>query len=407
MVPTSEHNWSAERVRGNFRIDAFSGVMAGVYLGVIVAFLPVVIRRMGGSTEDVALVVAGPFIGHLFSPVFGYLLARFRPVRITAVTATLARSLFLVGVLVAATPFALALVSVTMWVIAVANMASYATLMQGIYPDSERASAMGKVRVGASIASIASATLAGLFIDSVPATFVFAVATIVSLPGAIAFGRIRHDPPAVPSARRRPSQIARDVWRDHRYRRLLLSFTIFGFGNLMNAALYPILLVDHFNAPNSFVGFMTALQAGSAVIAYFVWGRFIDRGSSLRMTVINTALVLLMPLGYLLAPSTPFLLPVAVIAGITNAGGDITFFTNIVQLAPRERVGDYAVAQSSLMGIRGTIAPFAASALLPAFSPQMVMIGAMGLMVAGLVVMDRAVRRATAERPPVLEVVPA
>jgi hypothetical protein len=98
---------------------------------------------MGGSTEDVALVVAGPFIGHLFSPVFGYLLARFRPVAITAVTATVARTLFLVGVLVVATPFALAFVSVTMWIIAVANMASYATLMQGIYPDSERGSAMG------------------------------------------------------------------------------------------------------------------------------------------------------------------------------------------------------------------------------------------------------------------------
>ena len=407
-MPTAERNWSAERVRSNFRIDAFSGVMAGVYLGVIVAFLPVVIRRMGGSAEDVALVVAGPFVGHLFSPVFGYLLARFRPVRITAVTATLSRSIFLVGVLIAATPLALAFVSVTMWVIAVANMASYATLMQGIYPDSERASAMGKVRIGASIASIASATLAGLFIDSVPATIVFAVATLISLPGAIAFGWIRHDPPAVLPVRHRPSRIARDVWRDHRYRRLLISFTIFGFGNLMNAALYPILLVDHFNAPNSFVGFMTALQAGSAVIAYFVWGRFIDRGSSLRMTVINTALVLLMPLGYLLAPSTVFLLPVAIVAGITNAGGDITFFTNIVQLAPRERVGDYAVAQSSLMGIRGTIAPFAASALLTAFSPQAVMVGAIGLMVAGLVVMDRAVRAATAPTPvPVLEIAPA
>jgi MFS family permease len=366
-VPTAERNWSAERVRSNFRIDAFSGVMGGIYLGVIVAFLPVVIRRMGGSAEDVALVVAGPFIGHLFSPVFGYLLARFRPVAITAVTATLARTIFLVGVLVAATPFALAFVSVTMWIIAVA----------------------------------------GLFIDSVPATIVFAVATAISLPGAIAFGRIRHDPPAIPTVRHHPSRIARDVWRDHRFRRLLLSFTIFGFGNLMNAALYPILLVDHFNAPNSFVGYMTALQAGSAVIAYFVWGRFIDRGSSLRMTVISTALVLLMPLGYLLAPSTLFLLPVAIVAGITNAGGDITFFTNIVQLAPRERVGDYAVAQSSLMGVRGTIAPFAASALLTAFSPQMVMVGAMGLMVAGLVVMDRAVRAATAQPTAVLEVAPA
>jgi MFS family permease len=400
-----DRNWSAERVRSNFRIDSFSGVMAGVYLGVIVAFLPVVIRRMGGSTGDVALVVAGPFIGHLFSPVFGYLLARFRPVRITAVTATLSRSIFLVGVLIAATPFALAFVSVTMWVIAVANMASYATLMQGIYPDSERASAMGRVRIGASIASIASATLAGLFIDNVPATVVFAVATLVSLPGAIAFGRIRHDPPDIRPVRYRPSRIARDVWRDHRYRRLLLSFTIFGFGNLMNAALYPILLVDHFNAPNSFVGFMTALQAASAVVAYYLWGRFIDRGSSMRMTVINTALVLLMPLGYLIAPTTLFLLPVAIVAGVTNAGGDIMFFTNIVQLAPRERVGDYAVAQSSLMGLRGTIAPFAASVLLTMFSAQSVMVFAMGLMVAGLVVMDRAVRLATAKPAPVLEAV--
>jgi MFS family permease len=406
-VPNSERNWHAERVRRNFRIDAFSGLMAGVYLGVIVAFLPVVVRRMGGSNEAVALVVAGPFIGHLFSPVFGYLLARFRPVMITAVTSTLSRAIFLVGLLVAVTPFALAFVTVTMWIIAVANLASYATLMQGIYPDSERASAMGKVRMGVSIASIASATLAGLFIDIVPATIVFAIATIVSLPGAIAFGWIRHDPPAIPPVRHRPSQIARDVWRDRRYRRLLLSFTVFGFGNLMNAALFPILLVDHFNAPNSFVGFMTALQAASAIIAYFVWGRFIDRGSSLRMTVINTALVLLMPLGYLLAPSTLFLLPVAVVAGITNAGGDITFFTNIVQLAPRERVGDYAVAQSSLMGMRGTIAPFAASALLGAFTPQVVMVGAMGLMVAGLVIMDRTVRSIHGEPRPVLEVAPA
>ena len=402
-----DRNWSAERVRANFRIDAFSGVCAGVYLGVVVAFLPVVVRRMGGSTEAVALVVAGPFIGHLFSPVFNYLLAKVPPVRVTAITATISRLIFLVGVLVVTTPLALALVSVTTWVIAVANMGSYAMLMQGIYPDSERASAMGKVRVGVSIASIASATLAGIFIDAFPATLVFAVAAAISLPGGLAFGRIKHEMPALPAIRRRPSHIARDVWRDRRYRRLLVSFTIFGFGNLMNYALYPILLVDHFNASNSFVGFMTALQSGTAVAAYFVWGRFIDRGSSLRITVISTALGLLMPLGYLFAPNVWFLLPVAAIAGITNAAGDITFFTNIVQLAPRDRIGDYAVAQSSLMGLRGTVAPFIASFLLTAFAPQSVLVFAMGLMAIGLLVMQRAVRLALAtptmgfEVPPV------
>lgn len=401
-----ERNWSAERVRANFRIDAFSGVMAGVYVGVIAAFLPVVVRRMGGSTTDVALVVAGPFVGHLFSPVFGYLLARYAPVRITAVTAVAGRLVFLVGVLVVTTPFALALVSVTMWVISVANLASYATLMHGIYPDSERASAMGKVRIGVSIASITSATLAGLFIDEVPATIVFALAAAIAIPGGIAFGFIKHERPAIPPVGRRPSRIARDVWNDRRFRRLMLSFTVFGFGNLMNAAIYPILLVDHFNAPNSFVGYMTALQWGAAIIAYYVWGRYIDRGSSLRLTVFNTAIVLLMPLGYLLAPNMYFLLPVAVVAGVTNAGGDITFFTNVVQLAPRDRIGDYAVAQSSLMGMRGTIAPFAASALLASFAPQTVMVFAIGLMVIGLVIMDRAVRSLGAAGP-VLEIAPA
>lgn len=402
-----DRNWSAERVRANFRIDAFSGVCAGVYLGVVVAFLPVVVRRMGGSTEAVALVVAGPFIGHLFSPLFNYLLAKVPPVRVSALTSTISRLIFLVGVLVVTTPMALALVSATTWVIAVANMGSYAMLMQGIYPDSERASAMGKVRVGVSIASIASATLAGIFIDAFPATLVFAVAAAISLPGGLAFGLIRHEMPAIPAVRRRPSQIARDVWHDRRYRRLLLSFTIFGFGNLMNYALYPILLVDHFNASNSFVGFMTALQSGTAVVAYFVWGRFIDRGSSLRTTVFATALGLLMPLGYLLAPNVWFLLPVAAIAGITNAAGDITFFTNIVQLAPRDRIGDYAVAQSSLMGFRGTIAPFAASTLLTVFAPQSVMMFAMGLMAIGLFVMQRAVRIALRSPQPILEVIPA
>ena len=397
-----DRNWSAERVRANFRLDAFSGLMAGVYIGVIAAFLPVVVRRMGGSTTDVALVVAGPFIGHLFSPVFGYLLARFAPVRITAVTAVAGRLVFLIGVLIVTTPFALALVSVTMWVISIANMASYATLMQGIYPDSERASAMGKVRVGVSIASIASATLAGLFIDQVSATIVFAVAAAIAIPGGIAFGRIRHDPPAIPPVRRRPSQIAVDVWRDRRYRRLLLSFTVFGFGNLMNAAIYPILLVDHFDAPNTFVGAMYAVQSATMIVAYFVWGRVIDRGSSLRLSLLNQVLVVLVPIGYIVAPSMWALLPVAVVTGITVAGGEITFYTNVVQLAPRERVAEYAAAQSLLLGLRGTAAPFIASGLLVSVEPKAVLLAGLFFMVAGCAVFAGALREPKAALSPIL-----
>src|SRR5438034_131575 len=176
-------NWSPPRVRRNFRIDTFSAICGGVYIAVLVTFMPIVVRRLGGSTTDVA-----------------------------------------------------------------------------------------------------------------PAAWVFAAAALVGLPGAISFFWVRYDGSAKVAARRSLAVIARDVWADHKYRRLLLSFTVFGIGNLMNVAVYPILLVDHFNASNSFVGAMTAVSSATMIVAYLIWGRMIDRGSSIRLTLLNTVVTLLIPI---------------------------------------------------------------------------------------------------------------
>jgi MFS family permease len=264
--------------------------------------------------------------------------------------------------------------------------------MQGIYPDRERAQAMANVRIGGAIAGIAAAAVAGTFIDVIPATWVFAAAALVGLPGAVAFFLVRHEGAAQVAARRSLSAIARDVWADHKYRRLLLSFTVFGIGNLMNVAVYPILLVDHFKASNSFIGAMTAVSSATMVVAYLVWGRMIDRGSSIRLTLVNTVVTLLVPIGYIAAADVWLLIPVAVVAGIVNAGGEITFFTNIVQVAPKGRVGEYATAQSLLMGVRGTAAPFIASALLGIADPRVVLLIGVAFMTAGCAIMAGAVR---------------
>ena len=393
-----EGNWAPARVRRNFRIDLTSAILGGAYIAVVVTFMPIVVRRMGGSASDVALVVAAPFIGHLLSPLFTYLFAGLRPVRVVAGTATASRAVFLAGVLVAATPLMLAMTTVVVFVIAVANIGSYTSLMQGIYPDNERAKAMANVRIGGAIAGIASAALAGAFIDLVPASAVFAAVAIIALPGALSFFWIRFDP--VAARPRRPiRQIASGVWADARYRRLLLAATVFGTGNLMNVAVFPIMLVDHFNASNSFIGAMTVVQSVTMIVAYLVWGRIIDRGSSIRLTLVNTVVTLLVPIGYIAAPGTWALLPVAAIAGIVTAGGELTFFTNIVQLAPRERIGEYAAAQSFLMGIRGTFAPFVASALLGLVDPRAVLLVGVLFMTAGAWIMAGAVRLATAPRP--------
>jgi MFS family permease len=232
----------------------------------------------------------------------------------------------------------------------------------------------------------------------VPAQWVFAAAALISLPGSIAFFKIDHSSVGGFGTRRPALQIARDVWADRRYRRLMLSFLIFGWGNLMNFAVFPIMLVDHFDAPNTFVGILSAAQSATMIGAYVVVGRLIDRGSSLRQTFIGTLLVLLVPIGYLIAPSYWFLLPVAVVAGVAQASGELTYHTNVVQMAPPDRLAEYAAAQSLLLGIRGSLAPFAASALLGAFSAHVVLLAGLAFMAAGTVIMFGAVRE-PAQRP--------
>jgi len=388
-MPPRPH--SPDVVLRNFRIDLFSAICAGAYAAVLVAFMPVVVRRMGGSSFDVALVVAAPFIGHLLSPVFIYLLSGLRPAHVVAGTVTLSRLVFIAGMLVATTPLMLALTTLAFWVITIANIAAYTTLMAAMYPDGERARAMGRVRIGAAVAGIASAAISGMVIDAVPATFVFAGVAAISLPGALAFFWIRDEGHEAPGPRRPALAVVREVWADRRYARLLRAFTVFGLGNLMNFAVIPILLVDHFDAPNAFVGGMAALQAATAIAAYLVWGRLIDRGSSLRLSSFNQTLLLLVPLGYLLAPNVWYLLPLSVVGGIVNAGFDITFHTNVVQAAPRGKVLEYATAQSFVLGIRGTIAPFAASALMGIIEPRAVLLVGMTFMVAGLAILYRVV----------------
>ncbi len=402
----NDSNWTPSRVRANFRVDLFGAICAGTFISVLATFMPIVVRRMGGSATDVAIVVAAPFVGHLLAPLFGYGLAHVPPVRVVAGASTLSRLVFIAGVLVAATPLMLAVTTVVFWVVAIANISAYAALMQGIYPDRERAQAMGKVRIGAAVAGLVSATVAGALIDAVPAAIVFAVAAAISLPGPLFFFRIRHDPAPHESSRRRAVDIAREVWSDRRYRRLLVSFLVFGWGNLMCAAVYPLVIVDRFDAPNTFVGVMAAVQSATAILAYPIAGRLIDRGSSLRQTYIATLLTVLIPVGYAVSPVMWGMLPVSVIAGITIASSDITFYTNLVQLAPRGRIGEYAAAQSLLLGLRGTLAPFASSVLLALVLPRGVLIVGIAFMVVGSILMGAAVREPRPLPQPV-EVEPA
>src|SRR5688500_20354962 len=115
--------------------------------------MPVVVRRAGGSAVDVALIIAAPFIGHLLSPFFAYVFTGMDRVKVVAGTVVVARLVFIAGVLAATTPLVFALTTVTCWVITIANVAPYTSLMGASYPPRERAQAMRQGRTASASAS--------------------------------------------------------------------------------------------------------------------------------------------------------------------------------------------------------------------------------------------------------------
>lgn len=401
----ADRNYAPERVRANFRLDLLAGVFGAAMFGFVVPFMPIVVRRIGGSELEVSIVIASAFIGHLLSPLGATLLSRSPLVPAVAWSSNLARLVFIVGAIAATTPLILALSYVGFWIVLLANIAAYTALMQRIYPDDTRATAMGRVRIGANLSGLIAAIAGGVILQVwMQPIWVLAGAAGLSLVGNLFFLGIRHEEGAERPAIRSPLSLVPMVRADPIYTRYLVATTVLGFGNLIGMTLYPLLLVDRFDAPNAFVGIYTAASAAATMLGYHVFGSRIDRGSSVRLTVANASLLLGLPVVYLFAPNAWFLLPAAVIAGFTLGGGDLTFFTNVVQLAPRGKVADYMAAQSFAVGLRGTVAPFVASALLLATSASLVLGIVLVVVATGLVLLrDVAARVDAREGAPLIE----
>jgi len=81
-----------------------------------------------------------------------------------------------------------------------------------------------------------------------------------------------------------------------------------------------------------------------------------------------------------------------VVIGIAVSSGELTAFTNIVHMAPRARISEYAAANAFLLGVRGTAAPFVAAALLGMVAPQVVLVLGTLLMTTGALVLAQLVR---------------
>lgn len=78
----------------------------------------------------------------------------------------------------------------------------------------------------------------------------------------------------------------------------------------------------------------------------------------------NCAFAMLMPLVYIFATTAWMLIPAFAVAGIISAGWDMGMITAGIQMAPEDKVTEYAAVQGTIIGLRGMVMPLVSVTLL-------------------------------------------
>lgn len=342
----------------------------------VIPFAGVVARRLGAPPLWISLLASAPALGFFLTAGWAPALVARSPVAMVVWPSVVARALFslspwLVG------PEGLVAVVVAYHLLNGLTIPAYAETVGRVLPAEVRGRLVGTVRVGMAVAAMGASLLAGPTIQRFGHGPVFAAASLFGVAGALVFARIR-----LPRGSLDRTVTPAAWWTalsDPSFRALLVATFVFGFGGWMMAPAVPLLLVDELRATPSQVGVLAAVSSLASVAGFFLWGRYVDRGSGMAAMRTLLSAAVTTPLLYLASWHPWFAVLPFACDGFFVAGLDLAWMAACMELAPRGRVAAYAAAYTVMMGLRGITAPFVAGALASAWGPRPVFALAAGL----------------------------
>ena len=387
--------WIPAAARRNAAVDLLSAALYGVFGGLTTPFIPVMGRRLGASELAVSLLVAAPAIVLLLSLWWARLLQTTHPVRLVVWPQAVGRALFLLMPLIQR-PVAYVACVVAYHAVSSVGTLGYAQVMRSVYPDDVRGRIMALVRVGMAVAWIAGSLAGGQIMDRIAFQWVFGVAGVFGVASALVFRAMRMgavEAPAVSPSLRRTV----DVLRAHpAFRRLLLAFFVFGFGAWLMGPAVPILLVDVLRASSFQVGLLGAITSGMWLLAYYYWGRMIDRKTAVGALGTIFLIGAISPIIYGLASNAWVVQLAGITEGLVSAGIDLGWLTAVLQYAPAAELRHYLAIFNTLVGLRAATAPFLAGLLIPLIGVRWIFAAACVLILAGAWLLRRLAPERTA-----------
>jgi len=409
------------RVRSNMHTEIIAAMLFGTFMACL-SFIPVLLRKMGAPQDWIALYVAQQFLGFMLNPLAVMILPKRRGVmRACVIMWCVGRGTFGVAAFVNGYE-ALVAILIIFWLFEALPTPLYTRIMQAVYPASSRGRVMGLIRVGMAGMSLAATPIIGWVLDNIGGEHLLPISTaglslslaplggwlaattgqrlvlffgaVLAVMSALIFSRMRLNETAMDASELGASGVMGMILKeDKRFKLYMLGVVCFGFGHLTAFALYPLVQVDRLNLSYSAVGLLNTINALFFLGGYMVMGRMIDRRGGVWSLRLVYGIGLIIPLCYALAVEGWHLAPAFAALGIVMAGLDLCLLNTVMELGDPKKLGEYTAIQTSLLGIRGLIAPFFGVFLLNSgFSQTTIFLLGAGLIALAVIILGYAVK---------------
>jgi DHA1 family inner membrane transport protein len=350
-------------VRHNMIVDLRAACTHSV-MATVITFVPIILRRSGASTEQVAYYFAITTLGLLTTNVSMWLMRRFGMRPIVLICWLLGRGAFLFTA-VAFNATSLLVIFTIFWLFESWPTPAYVQTIQAIYPIEQRGRILAAVRAGLVALSLVLTPLAGWVLDQWGYRVLLPFAGLSGIGSTLIFFNLMRKTSDSSLMPKQSSISPLEILRgDAPMRFYLIGLFLFGLGLLMSSPLFPIIQVDRLNLSYSAIGLLGFVQSLFWFLGYMFGGHIVDRLGGFRSLQIVFALNAIAILPYIWATQSWMLLPSFVATGLVTAGADLTILYTISQLAGPEKTPSYAALNSMVAGLRGLLGPVFATFLI-------------------------------------------
>ena len=371
----------------NFAVDAFAAGFFAIFQGLTSPFIAVIAVRRGAVPWQIGWITAVPATALLLATWYGRLAEGRSRVPLVVFATGIAR-LFLLAAGWAHGVWVYLLSYTAFNAVNAAGSPAYTAIERNIYHEKWRGQLMGGVKFVLGLCQFLTMLVAGPLLDRYHAGPVFTVAVLFGLASAGTFALMR-EPASPPRPKTGGATSPRALLAaDPRFARMVLAVTLVGGANFLVAPAYPIYWVHRLHLTNAHVAWINAAYSLAWMACYPLWGRLCDRRRPAAAVLAGLASYVGPPLLYAIGANLPLALLGGWMQGMGDSALDVGWQNHVMRLGG-PRVGTYAGAYYTFMGVRGTIGPLLGSLIVLRFGLEPVFLVALALIACGLWVARR------------------